>query len=154
VPTYKGDCYCGQIKYKFTLDSPDEARTSICHCKNCRKFTGCENGITTRIPKGAFKITQRKTTEHVMDNGTSIHREFCGSCGGPILEYGDPVADKQRYFFWGTLDEPDALPPKGEFFCKNRAGWMTEVPRKSPASEYEPSSTRPLDVFHKQGIKE
>ena len=28
----------------------------------------------------------------------------------------------------GTLDDPDALPPKGEFFCKARSKWMPEIP--------------------------
>jgi hypothetical protein len=32
---------------------------------------------------------------------------------------------------WGTFDEPDKFPPKGEFFCKYRADWMPEVPGKS-----------------------
>jgi len=50
----------------------------------------------------------------------------------------DPVKDKFRYIVIGSLDDPDALPPKGEFFCKDRAKWMPEVP----------------DVFHKQEIKE
>ncbi|EJT99790.1 DUF636 domain protein, partial [Dacryopinax primogenitus] len=140
MPTYKGGCYCGQIRYEFSLNSLDEARTSICHCKNCRKFTGGESGITTKIPKEAFTLTKGTPTPHIMDNGsgTNIHREFCGTCGGPILEYGEPVAEKHRYVFWGTLDEPEALSPKGEFFCKNRAGWMPEVP----------------NVFHMREIKE
>jgi hypothetical protein len=39
---------------------------------------------------------------------------------------------------WGTLDKPDTIPPKGEFFCKNRAEWMPEI----------------LGTFHKREIKE
>jgi hypothetical protein len=31
---------------------------------------------------------------------------------------------------WGTFDEPDKFPPKGEFFCKYRENWMPEVPGK------------------------
>jgi hypothetical protein len=34
------------------------------------------------------------------------------------------------YIFYGTLDKPTDLPPKGEFFCKYRDGWMPEVPGK------------------------
>jgi hypothetical protein len=40
--------------------------------------------------------------------------------------------------FSGTLDEPDALPPKGEFFCSRRDSWVPEI----------------AGVFHKQEIKE
>ena len=31
-----GGCYCGQIRYSIELGSADEARISICHCKNCK----------------------------------------------------------------------------------------------------------------------
>jgi hypothetical protein len=37
-----GSCYCREIKYEVTLSSPDEARTSLCHCKNCK--------VTSPIP--------------------------------------------------------------------------------------------------------
>lgn len=43
----------------------------------------------------------------------------------------DAVKDKFRYLVVGSLDDPEALPPKGEFFCSNRASWMPEVPSKS-----------------------
>ena len=42
----------------------------------------------------------------------------------------EQAADKFRYIMWGTFDEPGLFPPKGEFFCKYRAGWMPEVPGK------------------------
>ena len=31
-----GGCFCGLIRYSIKLESPDEARMSICHCKNCK----------------------------------------------------------------------------------------------------------------------
>jgi len=34
------------------------------------------------------------------------------------------------YVFYGTLDKPTDLPPKGEFFCSRRDNWMPEVPSK------------------------
>lgn len=33
---YKGACYCKAVKYEIDIASPDEARTSLCHCKNCK----------------------------------------------------------------------------------------------------------------------
>jgi hypothetical protein len=107
---YTGSCYCKEIKYEIDLASPDGARTSLCHCKNCKvrhliplipvlaiglahaiqKFFGAPFGITVKIPKKALTITTGKPTVHVADNGSgvSIHREFCGSCGSGILEFG------------------------------------------------------------------
>jgi hypothetical protein len=32
----QGGCYCGEIRYELHLDSPDDARTSLCHCSSCK----------------------------------------------------------------------------------------------------------------------
>lgn len=36
MPTYPGSCYCRNITYDLSLSSPDEARTSLCHCSSCK----------------------------------------------------------------------------------------------------------------------
>jgi len=34
---YPGGCYCTKIRYEISLDDADkEARTSLCHCGNCK----------------------------------------------------------------------------------------------------------------------
>jgi len=138
---FPGGCYCKKIRYEIDLEDADKARTSICHCKNCKKFTGGPFGITSKIPESSFSVTQGKEyiTVHEADNGsgTMLHREFCKECGSPILERGANAGDF-TYIFYGTLDKPTDLPPKGEFFCSKRDNWMPEVP----------------NVFHKQQIKE
>lgn len=85
-----GSCYCKNIKYELSLNSPDDARTSLCHCRNCKKAFGTNYGLTAKIPKDALSITQGKTKEHSADNGSGmvINREFCDNCGSFILEYG------------------------------------------------------------------
>lgn len=40
----------------------------------------------------------------------------------------EEAAEKFRYIVWGSLDEPEKISPKGEFFCKSRAEWMPEIP--------------------------
>ncbi|KIW91961.1 uncharacterized protein Z519_06943 [Cladophialophora bantiana CBS 173.52] len=144
--TIPGGCYCGRIRYEITLDDPDkEARTSICHCGNCKKFTGGNFGITSKIPRSSFQITQGhdsvKVHEEGNGTGTILHREFCKECGSGLLEYGNIVSgasinaeyDQANagdfvYVFYGTLDHPTDLPPKGEFFTSRRDSWMPEIP--------------------------
>ncbi|OTA78791.1 hypothetical protein M434DRAFT_402187 [Hypoxylon sp. CO27-5] len=128
-----GGCYCGSIRYVINLEDPEtQARTSICHCGNCKKFTGGEHGITTKIPKSAFEITKGRDRIkiHEADNGSGVtlHREFCGTCGGPLLEYGANAGDK-IYVFYGTMEDHarGQVEPKGEFFCKLRDPWMPEI---------------------------
>lgn len=116
MPTYTGSCYCRAIEYELELSSPDEARTSLCHCRNCKvtlacspvplrqleekwewradplflqKAFGTNYGLTAKVPKDALRYTKGKTKEHVADNGSGalLHREFCDNCGSFILEY-------------------------------------------------------------------
>ncbi|KAL2108255.1 hypothetical protein VUR80DRAFT_4086 [Thermomyces stellatus] len=136
MPTYTGGCVCGRLRYSLALDSPDTARTSLCHCLSCRRAFGTNFGLTTKVPVGRFAYVTGTPTMFEQENG--VRREFCESCGAYICEYGEQAADKFRYVMWGTLDEPRVFPPKGEFFCKSRAEWMPEVP----------------GVFHKAEIKE
>jgi len=109
MPSYAGSCFCRNIEYELQLDSPDEARASLCHCRSCKvlihsptatgdafltrltqKAFGTNYGLTAKIPKDSFHLTRGKPKEHVADNGSGavIHREFCDNCGSFILEYG------------------------------------------------------------------
>ncbi|KFA68094.1 hypothetical protein S40285_02563 [Stachybotrys chlorohalonatus IBT 40285] len=153
----KGSCVCGGLRYSLSVDSADDVRTSLCHCSSCRKAFGTNFGLTSKasaassladsrqrsctlthlkVPLQGFQYESGEPKSFKQDNG--VIREFCGNCGAFICEYGEQAADKFRYIIWGTMDEPDKFPPKGEFFCKYRASWMPEIP----------------DVFHKAEIKE
>lgn len=72
----------------------------------------------------------------------------------------EQAADKFRYITYGTLDDPEQLPPKGEFFCKERASWMPKIPGLCHQPHVHRYQTRLspltfcLDLFHKQKIKQ
>ncbi|KZV97885.1 DUF636 domain protein [Exidia glandulosa HHB12029] len=125
-----GGCFCELVRYEVELNSLDDARMSLCHCKNCKKVFGGNYGLTAKVPLSAFTLTKGNPKEHIGDNGSGskVHREFCPNCGSYILEYGDAAKDDFRYIVSGSLDEPEKLPPKGEFFCRDRASWMPEIP--------------------------
>ena len=58
--------------------------------KQHQKFFGTNYGLTTKIPASSFQIVEGEPKIHEADNGSGslLHREFCGVCGGGILEYG------------------------------------------------------------------
>ncbi|KAF2742064.1 hypothetical protein M011DRAFT_413331 [Sporormia fimetaria CBS 119925] len=124
-----GSCFCRNLTYTIHLSSLDDARTSLCHCGNCKKAFGGAFGVTSKIPVGSFSYDQGNQV-HAGDNGSGsiVYREFCGKCGSYICEYGEQAKNSFRYITLGSLDDPSALPPKGEFFCSQREKWMPEVP--------------------------
>ncbi|KAI9148028.1 hypothetical protein HJFPF1_11849 [Paramyrothecium foliicola] len=124
-----GHCVCGSLKYTVEVGSADDARTTLCHCSSCRRAFGTNFGLTTKLAVDSFKYKEGKPKLFKQENG--VTREFCDNCGAYICEYGEEAADKFRYVVWGTFDDADKFPPKGEFFCKNRAEWMPEVPGQS-----------------------
>ncbi|KAL0254208.1 hypothetical protein I308_101588 [Cryptococcus tetragattii IND107] len=124
--TLTGGCSCTALTYRVSLDSLDDARVTLCHCSSCKKAFGGDFGLTAKIPVSSFRYTQGQATEHKTKNG--VKREFCSICGSYILEYGEAAANDFRYIVVGSLDEPAVLPPKGEFFCRNRLDWMPQIP--------------------------
>ncbi|KAF2259302.1 DUF636 domain protein [Lojkania enalia] len=134
-----GSCYCRNLTYGLRLDSKDEARTSLCHCANCKKAFGGAFGLTVKIPLQGFRYLGKSAepTVHVQDNGSevNVYREFCGRCGSYVCEYGEQAKLHFRYVTLGSLDDPSALAPKGEFFCSQRLAWMPEIPGKTIKNE-------------------
>ncbi|SPO06998.1 related to DUF636 domain protein [Cephalotrichum gorgonifer] len=121
-----GSCVCGNLQYTVLFGSLDEARTSLCHCHSCRRAFGTNFGLTTKVGVDRFRYSRGEPKSFKQDNG--VTREFCENCGAYICEYGEKAADKFRYVMWGTFNNPEMFPPKGEFFCKYRACWMPEIP--------------------------
>ncbi|KAK4646124.1 hypothetical protein QC761_207570 [Podospora bellae-mahoneyi] len=134
----KGGCTCKTVQYTLTLNSVEDARTTLCHCKSCKRAFGTNYGLTAKVALDAFSYNEGTETLKKYTQQNGVTREFCGECGVFICEYGKEAADKFRYVMWGSLDEPENIPPKGEFFCKERASWMPEI----------------NGVFHKREIKE
>lgn len=63
MPEIPGSCYCRAVHYTISLGNPEtEARKSLCHCGNCKKFTGGDYGITTKLPRSALAVTRGRST--------------------------------------------------------------------------------------------
>ena len=69
----KGGCLCGAVRYTAEAD-PTSA--TVCHCRDCQKFTG-----------SAFATLVRATREAVTIEGTLKTFSSIGGSGNPILRH-------------------------------------------------------------------
>ena len=53
----KGGCLCGAVRYTAEAD-PTSA--TVCHCRDCQKFTGSAFAALVRVPKEALTIEGRR----------------------------------------------------------------------------------------------
>ena len=74
----KGGCLCGAVRYTAEAD-PTSA--TVCHCRDCQKFTG-----------SAFATLVRATKEAVTIEGTLKTFTSIGGSGNPILRHFCPNA--------------------------------------------------------------
>jgi hypothetical protein len=80
----KGGCLCGAVRYTAEAD-PTSA--TVCHCRDCQKFTGSAFAALVRVPKEALTIEGTlKTFTSIGGSGNPILRHFCPECGSSIAE--------------------------------------------------------------------
>jgi len=75
----KGGCLCGAVRYTAEAD-PTSA--TVCHCRDCQKFTGSVFAALVRVPKEAMTIEGTlKMFTSIGGSGNPILRYFCPECG-------------------------------------------------------------------------
>lgn len=121
----KAGCLCGAVQLSIT---GEPVVMAYCHCESCRRWLGAPVHASSlwattqiRIDAGADRLAMFKRTE-----GTGSHRQFCTSCGSPVL-VGHPgigmtdvpavavaglVFEPTLHTFYGegVLAMPDGLP--------------------------------------------
>ncbi|KAJ4860691.1 glutathione-dependent formaldehyde-activating enzyme domain-containing protein [Trichoderma breve] len=128
MPT--GSCYCGNIKIEYT---GEPERTAICHCSNCRHYTGSMFSNNYVIPSTQFKVFgEPKEISKIADSGKKIVNCFCGDCGTTMYRWGDGFGGKDgmRIIQPGILDDKSALDnlrPALEMFIEDRVKWISAV---------------------------
>ena len=125
----KGGCLCGAVRYTAEAD-PMSA--TICHCRDCQKFTGSAFAALVRVPKEKITIAgQLKTFSSLGGSGNPILRHFCPDCGSSIAE---EVGARPEIMVLniGTFDDPTIAKPGREIFHAAALPWAEvrgEIPR-------------------------
>ena len=124
---YRGSCLCGAAQYSVT-GKPIQA--VICHCTNCKKWSGGAFAANVWVSKDSFKLDETASAniktyaDSNTDAGNTLYRVSCGQCGSSLYidvpSYG--IVSVTR----GSLDvaeEMDKLNPATEFYCSKKLPW-------------------------------
>jgi len=113
VAQIQGGCLCGAVRY--TAEG-DPGSATVCHCRDCQKFTGSAFAALVMVPKTAFAITGPvKTHTGVGGSGLPVLRHFCTECGSSIAE--EPgTRPGMAILFAGTFDDASGVTPAREIF--------------------------------------
>ncbi|OOQ83431.1 hypothetical protein PEBR_34529 [Penicillium brasilianum] len=131
APTYlTGACLCKSIAYRITLPTPEPLpkvdsthqillppsetpsnkihQIIICHCINCKRYTGSGFSANIIVPQSSFKYTQGSPQLYLdgSDKGGVVYREFCPDCGTPFTSRSDDDEDEVAVKS-GTLNDED-----------------------------------------------
>lgn len=123
----EGGCLCGAVRY--TVAWPPLA-TAVCHCKNCQKQAGSALSVVAVVARADLAVTGQLTVYR--DKGTSgqdVLRQFCGTCGSPVLT-DTPAAQEQDIIFIkaGTLDSAQDLAPSLHYWTDSAQQWFVFPP--------------------------
>ena len=118
----KGNCVCGEVKYKIT-ENP--LFPQACHCKDCKVLTGSSYVVNTSILDNSFFLIEGKmsSTKLTAGSGKSCKVFFCNSCG--VFVYADyDTAIGRLTVRTKTLVDSNMFPPQAHIFVKDKDPWL------------------------------
>ena len=112
----------------------DPTSATVCHCRDCQKFTGSAFAALVRVPKEALTIEGTlKTFSSLGGSGNPILRHFCPECGSSIAE--EPGTRPGMIILnVGACDDPTVAKPGREIFRDDALPWIEvhgEIPRSA-----------------------
>ena len=119
--TATGGCQCGAVRYRASamLDN-----AHLCHCRMCQKAVGNLFAALVAAPKDALVWTRGSPS--VFMSSQHVERGFCSACGTPLF-YNDVTGNRINLTI-GSLDNPQAFPPKGSTGSEGMLPWFKTLP--------------------------
>jgi hypothetical protein len=110
----EGGCMCGAVRY-HAVGQP--LRSGICHCLDCRKYSGSAFTTFAVWPRGAFEVAGQIAT--------FSGRSFCPICGSRLFSL---TSDEAEIMVGSFDDAPSDLIPGYELWVKRREDWLQKLP--------------------------
>jgi hypothetical protein len=116
-PSTTGGCQCGAVRYAFD-GAP--AKIGLCHCRMCQRALGAPFGVFVVVATENFRWTKGVPASFASSN--RAFRDFCGTCGTPLAFR--PLDLPVMELMSGSLDEPEAMPPRYEVGREAKLAWI------------------------------
>ena len=115
-----GGCLCGAVRYSV---STEPVFVGVCHCEDCRKFSGSAFSFLVAFAKPDLHIHgEIETFSKPGDSGQPILRQFCPKCGSSILENTE-TRPELVLLNGGTLDNSAEFSPTVQIYCDRELNW-------------------------------
>ncbi len=119
-----GGCFCGAVRY--TLRGAP-IKVGLCHCADCRKFSGSAFLFYADWPRSAFDFSGSPREYH--------GRNFCPDCGARLFHLSPDEVEVEL----GSLDDaPTDLVPTREGWICRREPWLVPVAGASQSDRDPP----------------
>ncbi|KAI0775479.1 Mss4-like protein [Irpex lacteus] len=126
---HTGRCLCGKISYELR---GQPIFSGLCHCSNCKQWTGAESGWYVFFNKEQISYTKGQDTLGIYDDtetarGVTLRRNFCPTCGSSLTVVLT-AREEMTGVAVGTLegDIYEMWKPQAELYCKRRPKWLPD----------------------------
>ena len=130
-----GGCRCGAVRYR---SSEPPVVTRMCWCRDCQYWGSGSATVNVFFKTETLTIDGPLARyESEADSGTAMFREFCPTCGTPMVTgaHSRPGMIGLRA---GTLDEVGAYPPASVIWTDSAPAWARHDPELPQAVKQPP----------------
>ena len=122
--TRTGGCLCGKVRYRAPFTP---LATVICHCRHCQRQAGSAFSVVAVFARSELKVEgELNVFEDRGTSGQKVFRQFCGSCGSPVLTDTERAREQGLIFVKaGTFDDVTDLKPTTHYWTKHAQHWLS-----------------------------
>ena len=99
----------------------------LCHCADCKKWTGSAYATFCFFPKSDVQISgELKGFDVETDSGNVMTKAFCVNCGTHVTEIST-WSPEFVVITVGSLDDPTRVKPSAHCWTKRMLPWVEKV---------------------------
>ena len=121
MATLNGGCLCGAVRYECPAEA---AMSALCYCTDCQHATGGAFSAGLMVAKDSFKLLkgQLKGFEITADSGNKVIRNFCPTCGSPVMNSFSAIPSLVEVAA-GSLDNKKHFKPMMSIYVSSAPSW-------------------------------